>query len=100
MFFKSNVRGFLSSNTLIQVPLNVIIWIYDAFDNNFRIKNNFTKIMPPSTQAGNLVTVPLSLVVPEHFSHYEDATKFVSTLSTAPGMGGLRANALDENWLP
>ena len=30
------------THTCLQVPLEIFIWIYDTFDNNFEIKNKST----------------------------------------------------------
>ena len=39
-----NISLFMSSSLFIwKVPLEAVIWIYDTFDNGFRIDNDFTQ---------------------------------------------------------
>ena len=32
----------------LHVPLEIVVWIYDTFDNNFGIDNDFTKYLNES----------------------------------------------------
>ena len=36
------------TNSCSRVPQEIVVWIYDTFDNNFSIENDFTKYFKTS----------------------------------------------------